>query len=217
MFKNIKSLFIVEDEVPNSKQPTPPKASAPAPKTDTVSPAPTPPGTGQVTPEFTEILFNAMEQANPQGFDYMEFKQSLQSLKKMQMDDPTRYQSAFAMAQTLGATSEKLAQSAQFYMDVLKSEQQKFAEAVNNQRSKLIGNRQQQIDQLGQTIQSKEEQIKRLTQEIEEHRQQTAQLKKEISEATVKVETTQSNFNASYNVLSSQIATDLENMKQFLK
>lgn len=217
MFKNIKSLFIVEEEDPKSKQQKPPKDTTPTPKMDTVSPTPTTAGTGQVTQEFTEILFNAMEQANPQGFDYMEFKQSLQSLKKMQMDDPTRYQSAFAMAQTLGATPEKLAQSAQFYLDVLKNEQQKFAEAVNNQRSKLIGNRQQQIDQLAQTIQSKEEQIKRLTQEIEAHRQQTDQLKKEISEATVKVETTQSNFNASYNALSSQIATDLENMKQFLK
>lgn len=219
MFKNIKSLFIVEEEDTKAKPqpPSKPKEQVPVSKQETVSSKPTTNGAGQVTQEFTEILFKAMEQANPQGFDYMEFKQSLQSLKKMQLDDPTRYQSAFAMAQTLGATMDKLVQSAQFYLDVLKTEQQKFAEVVNNQRSKLIGNRQQQIDQLGQTIQSKEEQIKKLTQEIEAHRQQMDQLKKEISEATIKVESTQNNFTASYNALAGQIQADMENMKQFLK
>ncbi|MFN7119188.1 MAG: hypothetical protein ACK4TA_20485 [Saprospiraceae bacterium] len=218
MFKNIKSLFIIEEENPKVAPKEQAKPSAtPTPKAPTPAAAPVNTGSGQVTQEFTDILFNAMQQANPEGFDYMEFKQSLQSLKKMAMDEPTRYQSAFAMAQTLGATVDKLAQSAQFYLDVLKNEEQKFAQAVQNQRSKLIGNRQQQIDQLGQTIQSKEEQIKRLTQEIEAHRQQMDQIKQEIADATVKVETTQQNFTASYNALSGQIAGDLENIQKYLK
>lgn len=218
MFKNIKSLFIIEEENPKGPQPAQPKPTTPLAKPQTP-----PMGTtsaaapGQVTQEFTDILFKAMEAANPAGFDYMEFKQSLQSLKKMSMDDMTRYQSAFAMAQTLGATAEKLTQSAQFYLDVLKNEQQKFSEAVNNQRTKLIGNRQGEIGQLEQTIQSKAEQIKRLTQEIEAHQKQKEQLQKEISEATVKVETTQQNFIASYDILAEQITKDMENMKQFLK
>lgn len=219
MFKNIKSLFIIEEENPKGKpqSSSSSKEPSPTPKVETSAPTQIANAPGHATQEFTEILFKAMEQANPPGFDYLEFKQSLQSLKKMSMDDATRYQSALAMAQTLGASTEKLTQSAQFYLDVLKTEQQKFAEAVNNQRSKLIGNRQQQIDQLVQTVQSKEEQIKKLTQEIEAHRQQMDQLKKEIVDATVKVETTQNNFTASYNALSGQIATDIENMKQFLK
>lgn len=220
MFKNIKSLFIVEEEnskVPPKEQPKPNKTQTATPKVDSPATTPTTAGAGQVTQEFSDILFKAMEQANPAGFDYMEFKQSLQSLKKMQMDDATRYQSTFAMAQTMGATPEKLMQSAQQYLDVLKSEEQKFAQAVNNQRTKLIGNRQGEIGQLEQTIQSKAEQIKRLNEEIEGHKKQVGQLQKEISEATVKVETTQNNFTASYNALSGQIVADLENMKQFLK
>lgn len=216
MFKNIKSLFVIEEENPKAPEKKQPKQTA----TATPPPAASQPasvGSGQVTQEFTEVLFKAMEQANPQGFDYMEYKQSLQSLKKMQMDDPTRYQSAFAMAQTLGATRDKLLESAQFYLDVLKNEQLKFADAVENQRGKLIGNRQQQIDQLAQTIESKEAQIKRLTQEIEAHRQQMEQVKQEISDATVKVETTQQNFMASYNALSGQIVNDMESIKKYLQ
>lgn len=221
MFKNIKSLFIVEEEnakVASKEQPkSNNKTQTAAPKMEAPIITPTTAGPGQVTQEFSDILFKAMEQANPPGFDYMEFKQSLQSLKKMSMDDATRYQSAFAMAQTMGATSEKLTQSAQQYLDVLKSEEQKFAQAVNNQRTKLIGNREGEIGKLEQNIQAKTEQIKRLNEEIEEHKKQVGQLQKEISEATVKVETTQSNFTASYTALAQQIESDMENMKQFLK
>lgn len=217
MFKNIKSLFVIEEEDPKAPAKESAKPAKPVAKVTTPATSPANAGAGQVTQEFTEVLFKAMEQANPEGFDYMEFKQSLQSLKKMQMDDPTRYQSAFAMAQTLGATADKLVQSAQFYLDVLKSEAQKFSQAVENQRTKLIGNRQQQIDQLTQTVQSKEAQIKQLTQEIEAHRKEMDQIKQEISQATVKVETTQQNFSASYNALSGQIGADVENMKKYLK
>lgn len=184
MFKNIKSLFIVEEEGAKGKQPVPSKQKQPVATSKaepTASPTyPTSAGAGQVTQEFTEILFKAMEQANPTGFDYMEFKQSLQSLKKMSMDDATRYQSAFAMAQTMGATPEKLTQSAQSYLDILKSEEQKFAQAVNNQRTKLIGNRESEIGKLEQHIQAKAEQIKRLNEEIEAHKQQVAQLQKKL-------------------------------------
>jgi uncharacterized protein (DUF3084 family) len=217
MFKNIKSLFIVEEDEQGKQK------EQPRQKTPTGTPKPEPAttaetgGQGQVTQEFTEILFKAMEQANPPGFDYLEFKQSLQSLKKMAMDDATRYQSAFAMAQTMGATGEQLRQSAQSYLNILKNEEQKFAQAVDNQRSKLIGNRQSEIGQLEQIIQSKSEQIKRLNEEIESHKKQVAQLQQEMSEATVKVETTQRNFIASYNVLAGQIETDVQNMQQYLK
>ena len=54
-----------------------------------------------------------------EGFDYLEYKQSLQSLEKMNMDNQTRYQSAFAMAQTMGAKAKNLIDSAQYYLKVM--------------------------------------------------------------------------------------------------
>ena len=40
----------------------------------------------------------------------------------MPMDEQTRFQSAFAMAQTLGATTEHLMHSANHYLEILKKE-----------------------------------------------------------------------------------------------
>jgi len=225
MFKNLKSLFVVEEENSNApakeatQQGAPVQqnrpASAPA---NSGTPVTTPPAEpGKPAPELTEVLFKAMEQNNIEGFDYLEFKQSLNSLKKMPMDDQTRYQSAFAMAQTMGVTVERLLQTGQHYLDVLKQEEQKFEAAVNNQKAKQIGEKEQQILKLEEAIKAKAAQIKQLTVEIEADQTKAKQMKQEMTEASVKVETTRSNFVASYEALVQQIRSDLDNIKNFLK
>ncbi|MDZ4680104.1 MAG: hypothetical protein SH848_07755 [Saprospiraceae bacterium] len=224
MFKNLKSLFVVEEENSNkmpSSDPQQGKAGLkeqPASKiTQNTTPATGSSEPGKAVPELTEVLFKAMEQNNVEGFDYLEFKQSLNSLKKMPMDEQTRYQSAYAMAQTMGVTVERLLQTGQHYLDVLKQEEQKFETAVNNQKAKQIGEKEQHILKLEESIKAKAEQIKQLTVEIEADQAKAKQMKQEMTEASVKVETTRSNFVASYEALVQQIRSDLDNIKNFLK
>lgn len=224
MFKNLKSLFVVEEENPNkAPSPNPDQGKTglkeqPASKTTPNStPSAGPSEPGKAVPELTEVLFKAMEQNNVEGFDYLEFKQSLNSLKKMPMDEQTRYQSAFAMAQTMGVTVERLMQTGQHYLDVLKQEEQKFETAVNNQKARQIGEKEQHILKLEEAIKAKAEQIKQLTVEIETDQAKAKQMKQEMTEASVKVETTRSNFVASYESLVQQIRSDLDNIKNFLK
>ena len=128
VWKNIKSVFVVEDEelvkkASNTKanqKTVPNKQSAVVQESSKGSP-------GKVTSKFVNVLLGAMEQANLDGFDYLEYKQSLNSLAKMPMDVKTRFQSAFAMAQTMGANPKKLMDSALHYINVLKKEEVKFA------------------------------------------------------------------------------------------
>ena len=226
VFKNIKSLFVVEDEELIKKETgkSPTKNSAPSPRPKP-TPAPDSPvmaesaagDPGQVNSKFTNVLFKAMEAADLEGFDYLEFKKSLQSLAKMPMDEATRYKSAFAMAQTMGVSPQKLIDSAMHYINVLKKEEDKFEKALAGQQSQQIGNKQQQIGQLDNLVKEKAEQIKKLTQEIEQHQAQSEKLKKEIQQRTVKIETTKNDFIASFNALVAQIHGDVENMKQYLK
>ncbi len=218
-FKSIKALFIVED--PNAPQ-TRPVADNPAqaekPTASTIaSTSAAPARPGEVNPKFLEVLMKAMEAANLPGVDYLEYRQSVKSLKKMPMDEPVRYQSAFAMAHAMGATPAKLIESAAHYLDVLKSEQSKFEQALRNQTTERIGNRQEMLKNLGVTLQQKAEQIKNLTQEMEAHSAEMEKLDLEIKEATSKVEGTKNDFLASYQALTGQINVDVENMKRFLK
>jgi len=214
----LKGIFIVQTPVEGqAAEATPAKTDAttkPATattKTDVVTP------TGKASDKFYEILFGAMETNNQPGFDYLEYKKSLQTLAKMPMDEATRYSSAYAAAQAMGVSSQALNDSAQFYLNVLKTEDAKFQESVNAQRQKQIGSKEKAITDLDATIKAKGEQIAKLTQEIAVHQEDMGKMKAEISEAVVKIETTLSDFHATYSDLIGQIGQDVENMKKYLK
>lgn len=216
VLKNLKSIFIIEEEQATEK-PSPKKEQSASKSSAKASNQGLKANTGKVTQKFTDVLFGALEKNNIDGFDYLEYKKSLKKLSKMPMDEPTRYQSAFAMASTLGATPQVLVETAQHYVNVLKQEEAKFQQALVNQRKQQIGDKESQIAQIEKVIQQKAEQIKKLTQEIQSHQKQTSKLSQEISQATVKVEQTKNNFKVSLNALLSQITKDVENMKKYLK
>jgi len=232
MFDKIKKLFVVEDDDPLKKaleQKSQEEADATAPAEEMVpdrtatnssaspkTPVSKPTG-GKVTDKFMNILLGAMEKNNLDGFDYLEYKQSLQSLQNMNMDEATRYQSAFAMAKTMGATPQKLLETANHYVNILKTEEQKFGQALVNQKDKQIGGRQQRLEQLDQSIAKKRKHIEQLTKEIETHEQESAQIKEQITDSTVKVENTKNNFVVTYQLLTSQIQEDIKKMQSYLK
>jgi hypothetical protein len=223
-WKKFKGVFIVEDpNAPNNNSsPTsqPVKSETAKVTSQQVSPPPIHvPKTegGKVQEKFMQVLFEAMGKSNLDGFDYFEFKQALHNLQNMPMDEATRYKSAFAMAQTMGTSADKLINTAIHYADVLKNEQSKFNSAVENQRKTQVGDKESAIQNLDAVIKQKAEQIKRLTDEIQQHQKDMAAMKDEIATSMIKVEQTQSDFMASYNLLAGQIQQDIANMKSYLK
>jgi adenine-specific DNA methylase len=69
-----------------------------------------------------DFLTKALQKGNLPGFDYLEFKQSLEALHAMNMDESLAFQSAFATASTMGLTKEKLLKSVSHYQKVLEQE-----------------------------------------------------------------------------------------------
>lgn len=224
MFKNLKSLFVTEEEEAAKKssaksEPTDDQKVTPS-TTSTSSPSRPVSNTaasGKFDEKFSNILLGSMDKNNIDGFDYLEYRQSLQSLRKMNMDEATRYKSAYAMAQTMGASPDYLIKTANHYLDILKKEEVKFGDALKHQKSRQIGERQQQLKDLETMIRQKAEQIQKLSKEIEQHQVQIQKIETNLSESSAKVETTKNNFVASYNIIVGQIRADVENMKKYLK
>lgn len=222
ILKKFKSVFIQEDEsgtaqntnqTQQSNSQHPAEMTAPPPKQRAAESS----ASGSVSDKFVEILANALEKNNQEGFDYFEFRQALKNLAKMPMDEQTRFHSAYAMAQTMGITPVKLVESAKFYLNVLTNEQAKFNEAHAQQRARLIGNREEEVKNLEAMIQHKAEQIKQLTQQIEEHRQRSEQIRNEISDSTVKIENTKADFEATFASVTGQLQEDINKIQQYLK
>ncbi len=223
MLKNLKSLFIVEDETPSKKsvqskgkgtvkkpaaQPTGTKKSVVKPSSEPVK--------GTASKKFRDILFKAIEQNNLDGFDYLEFRNSLLSLEKMQMDEATRFQSAAAMAETLGVTPEQILQSADHYLNVLKAEEHKFQDALKGQRKKQIGSKEEEMKKIEQQVKEKSVRIQQLQKEIQADQKKAEALSTQIHNATVKVRQTSADFEASFASVANRIAEDVEKIKKYL-
>jgi uncharacterized coiled-coil DUF342 family protein len=219
--KKLKGIFVVEDEsntsntassttVQNSvNKPTVETQASPVTiRVDTVD--------ANLNPKFNDILLQSLQNANQSGFDYIEFKQSIQNLANMPMDEKTKFQSAYAMAQTMGVNTQKLVDSALYYMDILKNEQRKFDEAHEKQRSLQVGNKEIEISSLSKDIDDKVKLMEELKKQMDQNQSKINQLKNEISESTQKVEETNRDFNYTYNLLVDQINKDITNIKNYL-
>ena len=217
MLKGIKSWFFVETEETGNKNKKEIKEASKAPTSKEALPEIKSGSPGKVSDKFVNILFKSLRDNDLEGFDYMELKKSLQSLKKMDMDDATRFKSAFAMAQTMGVSKAKLVESAQFYIGILKKEEQKFQVALSNQQQKQVGDKEAKITQVEANIQKKEAQIKKLQAEVAKHKEQINTLQAEMKEAGGKIASTKNDFIVSYNSLVNQILQDVENINQYIK
>ena len=180
MFGKLKSLFILEDD--NESKKAAQKAVEKQSKTDKSDESDNPgvsahditinmdvpkdPPTGKPDPKFVDILLKAVEKNNLDGFDYLEYKSSLQSLSGMDMDEETRYKSSMAMAKTMGATPDKLIETAKHYISTLENEKSKFQDALKSQKSKQVTGKESAIQEIEKGIAGKMKKIEELKKEI---------------------------------------------------
>lgn len=220
--KNLKSLFIEDGPEKPSKKGTPQKEKDESEDTSTPVPPPEPmmpesSGGGQVSTKFTKVLLKAVERANQEGFDYLEYKNSVRSLSNMSMDEETRFKSAYAMGQTMGADADKLVKSARHYLTVLKDEKKKFDQAAQLQVEKKVASKKRDLQNWEQQIASKEKQIDKLQAEIKTLRSRIGTINEALEKEEIKVQNTQADFVASFNNLYNQISADIEKMTNYLK
>lgn len=220
MFKKLKGLFIVEEEGGaqavdpktelNESKKMPEESNTPSIQTNQAN---IPAGDFAPDQKFTDLLLKAIENQNLEGFDYLEFKNSIQSLTKVIPDESMRFKSAFEMAKTMGLDKAKLIQSGTHYINVLNAENKKFKDALENQKAKQIQGKSDQVAAVEKSIADKTKMIENLKKEIDTHTSQLDQLRSEVNEAVIKIESTNQQFIASFNLVYNQINEDIEKIK----
>lgn len=215
VLKNLKGIFIVEEEVtqpdPKPAMPAPEKAGEATPRMERSVE-----GNAEADARFVKILLDAIEKNNQEGFDYLEFRKSLQSLKEMQPDEPSRFRSAFAVAQTLGISKEHILASARFYLKVLEDESAKFKAAEANQMDLQVKAKEGEIQDTEQEISSMEKQIQELQELIAKKRAGLENLKNARVQAEEKIVHTRNAFDGAYALMHQQIQADLEKIQNHL-
>lgn len=224
--KNLKSLFIVDESEPktNEEKKEPEKNTVTPPannQENTVVPPPLPNSNivsneSKVDKRVYEMLLQVIESSNLEGFDYLEFKASVQALSNLPLDEATRFRSAFATASTMGLTIDKLVSSAEYYKNVLNRERDRFKTELENKMEQSVVSKEKERQTLEDTVRKKEEQIKLLTNEINQHKQSLSQLQNQLAEIQAKIQQTQSAFFGTHQYLLTQFEDDVQKIKKYL-
>ena len=238
--KNLKSLFIIEEEIapppPPVKKNTPPQKRKTPPSPDPLSPnkivkqespvskAPVPPppppppkkNEGKVNEKFVDLLLGAMQKNNLDGLDYLEFKESLETLSKMPMDEATRYKSAYAVVKAMGTNVHKLIQTANHYIDILNKEKEAFNGDVLEKMKGKLEDEKKVISLLQKSIKDKRKQIQQLTKDIDNVQRQIIDKTAEIDRYGEEFISIEKDFSVTFKLIKSKIDTDIENMRAYL-
>lgn len=214
MLDKLKSLFIIEenDKKTEKKQEKIENKSIKAEtntKTTKVE--------GTLNEKIMTKLLTVLSDNNVEGFDYIEFKNSIKALETMQMDEKMKFRSAFATAQTIGLTLPKLLDSISFYQKVLNKENDIFLKALNNQVNVKVGDKKKELHDFNKMIEDKTLQIKELQDEIIKHKKVQSALKVKIEEDTNQIEKTRRDFETTFYKLMHQIKEDAKKIKEYLQ
>ena len=162
------------------------------------------------------FLLKAIENSNLPGFDYLEFKQALSGLRKMNMDEDTAMRSAFTTGTTVGLTKSKLIASAEHYRKVLMDEKGQFDHALQNQMAQKVHGKKEEKSKLTARIAEYQAKIKQLENEILKYQEKLDKADSEIAAARDKIEDTKNKFESTFSDFISQIDRDIEKLKVVL-
>lgn len=165
---------------------------------------------------FANVLMKALEDKNLEGFDYLEFKQSVAKLLDIGMDHDTAIKAAFATGSTAGLTLEKLVKTARYYAEVLQDEKSKFMNSMEKHLMSNVEGKAKQTGELKKKIANWEAKVEQLQAEIAKAKAQIASADEVINAAREKAATNQKGFDEALEVITSAILQDVADITRVL-
>ncbi|MCB0592590.1 MAG: hypothetical protein H6557_28265 [Lewinellaceae bacterium] len=161
-------------------------------------------------------LIKALEKNNLDGFDYIEFKQSLGRLRDLNIDESTAYKSAFATASTVGLTKDKLLKTAEHYKKVLFKEKQQFDEALQKQMEQRVESKRSEVEKMKKQVEEYRAKIKQMEDKIAKAQSTIDHADEDIQSAREKIESTKQGFEETLRSILDEIDQDVKNIDTLL-
>lgn len=169
-----------------------------------------------VNSEMAEMLAAAIEAANIEGFDYLEFRDSLVGMASIPMPEKQKFETVFATAKTMGVTADKLLSSIDHYQEVLDQKKAEFLAHVESITAAEVTAREQKKAENEQKITDAAAEIQRLTAEITELQQENLTITNEINTEKLNIQNTAGSFEATFGVVSGRLQEDKGKIQSYL-
>jgi len=165
---------------------------------------------------FANVLMKALEDKNLEGFDYLEFKQSVANMLDIGMDPDTAIKAAFGTGSTVGLSLDKLVKTAKYYTEVLQDEKSKFMNSMEKHLMSNVEGKAKQTGELKKKIANWEAKIEQLKKEVEKAKATIASADADINSAKQKADMNQQGFDDALDVITAAIRQDVADITRVL-
>ena len=169
---------------------------------------------GKFSQKIFDSLTTAIFEANLPGEDYLEFIEGLKAMKDLPLEESLKMKTVFMTLSTKGLTVPKIVESAGHYLSVLEKEKSKFYLALDGQKKQNIVGKKNHITDLEAKNKEKADLIKKLTDEIGANNAEIKKVSTEINNVESKIKSTENDFVYTYEKMANQIEGNIEKIKQ---
>lgn len=170
----------------------------------------------KVNEEMHQSLLTLIEENNIDGFDYLEFIESVQKMSAVSLPENEKYKLVYSTAQSFGVTVDKLVDAVDHYLKVLAKHKDGFQAHVNSQVENEVNERKKKIELLEKQTQELNAKIAEITQQIASNTTEISTLNQEAAQQEIKINMVAQDFNTTYEHVVNRMQTDKEKLRSYL-
>lgn len=174
-----------------------------------VIPASTTTVQGVADSKFIDLLESVIEKNNQPGQDYFEFKQAVENMNALPMDEKTKFLTVYQVLSLQGCTKVNLITSLDKYISMIQSEKAAFDEEMKSEYTSKVQSKLLKAEEAKKELDS-------LTKRLSELNSSILVLSQEAQAEEMKIRATESNFKASADVIISEMISDKEKINNFI-
>jgi len=165
---------------------------------------------GVADSKFIDMLEGVIEKNNQPGQDYFEFKQAVENMNSLPMDEKTKFMTVYQVLSLQGCTKVNLITSLDKYITLLQTEKTAFDEEMKSEYNVKVQSKLLKAEEAKKELDS-------LTKRLSELNSTILALSQEAQSEEMKIRATESNFKASADVIISEMISDKEKINNFIQ
>jgi hypothetical protein len=164
---------------------------------------------GVADTKFIDLLEGIIEQNNQPGQDYFEFKQAVENMNSLPMDERTKFQTVYSVLSLQGCKKDLLIASLDKYIQIIQGEKNSFDAEMKSEHTAKVQSK------LAKAEESKKE-LDAITKRLTELNNSILSLSQEAQAEEMKIRATEANFKASADVIISEMIGDKDKINNFI-
>lgn len=155
--------------------------------------------------EIVEYFEKIFEENNIPGPDYFEFRKALDKMKNIAQDEATKIKTVFIGFEAMGLTPQKLIETTGVYKKLFAGKLTQFNGELDSAFKDQVGTKQTQVDDLAKANIKIDEEMRKLNEQKLANQKTADNLNIEIQKNTSELNTTKSDWHATYDDIIKEI------------